>query len=79
MFIIILSNGGSYSVTDPANHITTLAYSSGNLTSIKDADGSSWTYSYDSSRNLTVLQSPLNTATMDNPKMLKLKSSGEPI
>jgi len=54
---------GQVTIQDPANRLSTLTLSSGELTGITDPAGEQWTYGYDGSSDLTTLENPRSYTT----------------
>jgi len=54
---------GRVTIQDPANRVSTLTLSSGQLTGITDPAGEQWTYGYDGSNDLTTLENPRSNTT----------------
>ncbi len=61
-FTYASSGGVLQTIEDPALRVTTLTYTSGDLTGVKQADGSRVTYAYDSSNRMTQLTNPNGNA-----------------
>jgi len=56
-------SSGQVTIQDPANRVSTLTLSSGQLTGITDPAGEQWTYGYDGSNDLTTLENPRSYTT----------------
>jgi len=54
---------GRVTIEDPANRVSTITLSSGQVTGITDPAGEQWTYGYDGSNDLTTLENPRSYTT----------------